>query len=279
MSELIYATTISGRTNVARTGPIRPAPDSIHVRIYDDDEVIITTTGKIDPSSPVEYQRPYLVEKLSKLSSEPSGPPADRGVGEHVLLCEVLVRGIDPRTKAFRNRIVVSVYDDGDVRHRATDDPVDADVVQKIVDVLQRSYGTRKDMRKPRVGDCVEVKCEDYVEVLGRQEELNSGFFYAFVIVDDVRDDAFGGRDSSGGVWRRSTDGDGWRWSVGMPRLGDEVDVRLGNSDWTRRIVEEFRLRRASITPGDVELGVYDGIMLRWFSVSDRGKSWRPVTS
>lgn len=257
MSELIYATTISGSANVARTGPIRSAPDSLHVSIYDDDEVIITTTGKIDPSSPVEYQRPYLVEKLSQISSELSGSVADHEVGERVLLCEVKIRGVDPRTKAFRNRIAVSVYDNGDVHHSATN--------------LQRSYGPRTVARKPRVGDWVEVQCPpgDYVGVLGHQEG------YVHIIVDDARDDAFGGRDVAGGVWRRSTDGTGWRWPVGMPRLDDVVEVKFFSEDWVRRKVQEFRL-----WPGSVDFGVYDGTMLLWFSVSDRGKSWRgPVTS
>lgn len=281
MAELIYATTISGSVNVARTGPIRP-PDSIHVCIYDDDEVIITTTGKINPSSPVEYQRPYLVEKLSQISSEPSEQSNDRGAGARVLLCEMKIRGVDPTTKSFRNRISVLVYDDGDVRHSATDDPVDADVVQQIIDVLQRSYGPRPVTRKPRVGDWVEVLWTRGDDV----GDPKPGFFYVSIIVDHARDDAFGGRDVLGNVWRRRTDGTGWRWPVAseegagsgvqsMPRLDDYVEVRLVGSDWARRKVEEFRLLR---TEG-VVFGVYDGITLLWFNVSDRGKSWRPVTS
>jgi hypothetical protein len=142
-SILVYTTVIIGRDNVVKTGPLR-CPDSLEVSIYDDDEVVISTTGKIDPSSPMEYQRPYLIEKLSKISEDSSGSGDDRKTSEHALLCEMQIRGVDPKTKSFRNRIRVQIYENGDVSYCATDDPVDADVVQKLIEVLQRRYGSRE---------------------------------------------------------------------------------------------------------------------------------------
>lgn len=67
MRKRIFSVTLRG-DQVRRSGPVRPAPTLMRVRVYDDGEVVITTRGRWHRGAIEHYSPEAVMEHLLAMS-------------------------------------------------------------------------------------------------------------------------------------------------------------------------------------------------------------------